>query len=72
MLSLPSLDQAVPLSSGEFVHHHGTVPYLTITSIYLYVPIILTAELQFIACLGTSGYGYKEQHGCCPSHVCAD
>ena len=69
MLSLPSLHQAEPLSSGEFVHHHSTVPYLTITSIYLYVPIILTAELQFIACLGTSGY--KEQHGCYPSHACA-
>ena len=40
-LSISPLHQAEPLSSGEFILHHGTVPYLTVISIYLYVPIII-------------------------------
>ena len=30
-----------PLSSGEFILRHGTVPYLTVINIYLYVPLII-------------------------------
>ena len=32
---------AEPISSGKLIHHHGIVPYLTVTDIYLFVPIII-------------------------------
>ena len=34
-LSLLPLHQAESLSSGIYVHHHGTMPYLSVTSIYI-------------------------------------
>ena len=38
-LSLPPLHQAEPLSSGKFVHYHGSAPHLTITGMSGYLII---------------------------------